>query len=329
MLYSELGINPKDQRKGSLRKQLADLLQQGQTVPFSLLEVHPPKPDRQEVAELKQQRRRVKPFQSATLLGGDAVDLTRYDDVRQPVMTWLRDSGNPYFARALVNRVWAKYFGVGIVEPADDLSLANPPSNAPLLDYLAEEFINQGYDLKWLHREITNSRAYQLSWVTNATNENDRRNFSRALPRRLPAEVVFDAVTFAASNSKSNLELRDEISNRAIAVPGTAAMFRQKNRGVNNAFALQVFGRSRRVNSCDCDRSEETSLVQTVYLQNDRDVLAMLTRKGSWVQELEDQANPTELQLAEFVEEAFLAHAQSNSHASGIRKMSHFYQGGL
>ena len=116
----------------------------------------------------------------------------------------MKKSDNPYFAKALVNRVWARYFGVGIVDPADDLNLANPASNQPLLDYLATEFVNQDYDLKWLHRQIANSRTHQLSWETNETNQHDRRNFSRALPRRLPAEVVFDAIQSAASNPKTN-----------------------------------------------------------------------------------------------------------------------------
>ncbi len=286
-MVAELRLTPEDKKNGKLRKQFAACLKQGKTVPFSFLQVHPPRPERNEILELKKQRRRVKPFSYAFLLGSDPIELTQYDDVRRPVMDWMRDPDNPFFARALVNRVWARYFGVGIVEPADDLNLANAPSNAPLLDYLAKEFVSQGYDLKWLHREITNSRTYQLSWVTNENNVNDRRNFSRALPRRLPAEVVFDAVTFAASNSEINRGFRNTIANRAISVPGTPARNQQSKAGVNNAFALKVFGRSQRSSSCDCDRSEQTSLVQAIYLQNDRDVLTMLNRNDSWVSELQ------------------------------------------
>src|SRR5207253_908928 len=114
---------------------------------------------------------------------------------------------NPYFARAIVNRVWANYFHVGIVEPPDDMNQANAPSNRELLDYLATAFIEHGYDLKWLHREITRSRAYQRSWQTNPTNEADLRNFSHAVPRRLPAEVLFDAVQSAGA-SREDLETR-------------------------------------------------------------------------------------------------------------------------
>ena len=202
-------------------------------------------------------------------------------------LSFLRKPDNPFFAKAIVNRVWAVYFGVGIVDPADDLNLANPPSNAALLDYLASSFIENGFDMKWLHREITNSRTYQLSWSPNETNKNDRRNFSRALPRRLPAEVVFDAIASSASNSKINRTYRHAIDDRAISIPGTVnGSYGRKKAGTSSAFALKVFGRSDRASSCDCDRSDETSLIQTVYMQNDRDIHTMLSQKNSWVNEM-------------------------------------------
>ena len=117
-------------------------------------------------------------------------------------MEWLRSKDNPYFAKAFVNRVWANYFGVGIVNPTDDMNLANPPSNAALLEYLADGLVDHNFDMKWLHREITASLAYQRSWQVNETNRLDERNFSRAMIRRLPAEVLIDAVTMATANSK-------------------------------------------------------------------------------------------------------------------------------
>ena len=95
---------------------------------------------------------------------------------------------SPLLAHAFVNRTWATLLGRGIVNPPDDLSLANPPSNKPLLDYLARGFIEHDFDMKWVHREICNSRTYQLSWQPNETNAKDERNFARSVPRRLPAE---------------------------------------------------------------------------------------------------------------------------------------------
>jgi hypothetical protein len=297
-ILKKLDIDPKGKNNGEIRKKLAVAMRQGEVTPFGFLELHEPRPSREEQRELqekiKEARKQNKKIQykkpeitEATLLGGEPVDLTKFDDTRQPVMEWMRRTDNPFFAKALVNRVWSRYFGAGIVDPADDLNLANPPSNAALLDYLAAEFINQGFDLKWLHREIANSRTYQLSWIPNETNVNDRKNFSRALPRRLPAEVLFDAVASAASNSKTNRDFRESIDDRAISIPGTMANnYGKKKSGTDSAFALKVFGRSERASSCDCDRSDETSLIQTVYMQNDRDIHTMLTQKNSWINQM-------------------------------------------
>ncbi len=302
-ILENLDIDPKDKNRGNLRKKLSAAMKQGETTPYGFLAVHEPKPTREELKEYsnkvkasKKQKKKKgekpqripKPtVKDARLLGAETVELADYEDVRVPVMEWMRRPDNPFFATALVNRVWKNYFGVGIVDPADDLNMANPPSNAALLDYLATEFIKQDFDLKWLHREIANSRTYQLSWVTNETNVNDRRNFSRALPRRLPAEVIFDAITFAASNPEANSEFRNDVEGRAISIPGTVTNYGNKKKGAtDSAFALRVFGRSERASSCDCDRSDETSLIQTVYMQNDRDIHLMLTRKNSWLNQL-------------------------------------------
>lgn len=297
-ILAKLGIDPKANNNGEIRKKLTQAIRKGEVTPFGFLDIHEPRPTREElrayqekIRVARKQKKKVqfkKPrITHATLLSGEKIDLTKFDDTRQPVMDWMRQADNPFFAKALVNRVWSRYFGVGIVDPADDLNLANPPSNAALLDYLAEEFIAQGYDLKWLHREIANSRAYQLSWVPNETNVNDRKNFSRALPRRLPAEVLFDAVASAASNSKTNRDYRESIDDRAISIPGTVTNnYGRKKSGADTAFALKVFGRSERASSCDCDRSDETSLIQTVYMQNDRDIHTMLTRKDSWINQM-------------------------------------------
>jgi hypothetical protein len=183
-----------------------------------------------------------------------------------------------------VNRVWSNYFNVGIVNPPDDMSLANPPSNRPLLDYLAEGFIASGYDMKWLHREIIASDAYQRSWQPNETNRQDESNFSRAVHRRLPAEVVYDAVAFATASDSRIAEMQKDPRQRAIGVPGSGTRYKPRIGKTDASFALTVFGRSIRESNCDCDRSSEASLLQTVYLQNDGDVLrAVEGTKGTWI----------------------------------------------
>jgi hypothetical protein len=224
----------------------------------------------------------------ARLLGAESVDLSRYDDSRVPLMNWLRSKQNRFFARAFVNRVWAAYFNVGIVNPPDDLSLSNPPSNAELLDYLADGFVKHRYDMKWLHREIVNSRTYQLSWRPNDTNRLDQRNFSHAVLRRLPAEVAYDAVREATGSDATVAKMLTDWRDRAIGIPGSG----RRGRG-GSVYALNAFGRSVRQSNCDCDRSNEPSLLQTVFLRNDNEVLAMVgDPRNSWVAQIAGEFLP-------------------------------------
>jgi hypothetical protein len=236
----------------------------------------------------KRNPQQVSELATARLLGGGNVDLTKYDDPRTPLMDWLRSKNNRFFARAFVNRVWANYFNVGIVDPPDNLSLANPPSNAELLDYLADGFVKHHYDMQWLHREITNSRTYQLSWRPNATNGLDQHNFSHAVLRRLPAEVAYDAVRQATSSDQAVAAMRTDTSDRAIGSPAP----RRGGRGFS-PYALGLFGRSVRESNCDCDRSNEPSLLQTVFLRNDSEVLAMVSNpRFGWVSQIVTQLQP-------------------------------------
>ena len=278
-MIEELGL--KDKRGGQLRREFPKLLKEGKTVPFPSLVVTPSRPPRARNQRNRNRNRNQNFVVYGKVLGEQQIDLTKMRDARKPLMDWLRDPENPYFARAFVNRVWANYFHSGIVSPTDDLNQANPPSNRALLDYLTDGFVKSGYDMKWLHREITSSHAYQRSWQPNESNHDDRRNFSRAIPRRLPAEVLYDAIQTSTASDGVLADLRNREKGRALAIAGT---FRNNN-GVG--YAMQVFGRSKRENNCDCDRSEETSLLQTVYLHNDRDLHSLIDRKqGGWISQL-------------------------------------------
>jgi hypothetical protein len=257
------------------------LLKEGKTIPFGEVYVTKSPANNNKKANPKAKNARPTASATARLLGGAEFELAKLDDPRQPLMDWLRDKNNPYFARSFANRVWAQYFNVGIVTPTDDMNLANPPSNKLLLDYLTEGFIASGFDMKWLHREIANSRTYQLSWVTNETNKLDERNFSHAVPRRLPAEVALDAVYTAAIADERANTMRTDLKNRKITIAGSSARINARAE-----FALGVFGRSTRESNCDCDRSMEASLLQTVYLQNDNEVSAKLGARDSWVSQV-------------------------------------------
>jgi hypothetical protein len=240
----------------------------------------------------KRKRDNSPPVQIAQLLGSDEpLNLNEFDYARKPLVEWLRSPDNPYFARAFVNRVWATYFNVGIVEPPDDMSLGNPPSNKPLLDYLTQGFIQHKFDMKWLHREIANSATYQRSWRTNETNAKDERNFSRSVPRRLPAEAAYDAIVRATAGDERADAMFSDLKDRGIFVATSNANANAQGR---SGFALKVFGRSTRESNCDCDRSMEASLLQTVYLQNDNDVIAALNpeTRGNWLFEVNALFNP-------------------------------------
>ncbi len=304
-IMADSGIDMK--LKGNdLRRQLPDLLKQGKTIPFGEVFVTKPAPAALARAkgDDKGNRRGGTPPAKARVLGGETMDINSVEDARQPLMDWMRSKDNPFFARAFVNRVWANYFNVGIVEPPDDLSLANPPSNRPLLDYLTQGFLDHEFDMKWLHREIIASETYQRSWNPNETNAKDERNFSRAVPRRLPAEVAYDAINIATSSDAKAAEARNAIKGRAISIASSSARL-QGNTAGNAAFGLQVFGRSTRESNCDCDRSMEASLLQTVYLQNDTSVLAALEGgRDTWIDQvrlrvgkLKDGSDPNKIDV--------------------------------
>jgi hypothetical protein len=200
-------------------------------------------------------------------LGGPELN---YDgDARAKLCEWLTSPNNPFFARAFVNRVWAHYFGVGLVNPVDNFSVANPPSNEKLLDALARDFVEHGYDIRRLERTILRSRAYQLTAAPNATNAADRGNFSHARVRRLLAEVVVDMLSAA-------LDARDKFGDGV--PPGARAIEIAPNRVRDASLAtiFRIFGRPARTSTCDCERSQEPAVPQTLFLMSDPTLLAKM-----------------------------------------------------
>ena len=290
-MLEQAGIDAKKLKGNELGKSIREHLDKGEVMPFDELFVAAAPRKNAQAANDKKNKDKKRPAlvsgRTAKILGGDEVKIEDMADPREALMDWLRDDHNPYFARSIVNRIWAGYFNVGIVEPVDDLSLANPPSNEALLDYLTTEFRQHGYDMKWLHRTIANSQTYQLSWHTNPTNEFDERNFARAVPRRLPAEVAYDSLQLATMSDFQAETWKTSNKGRAIANP---IVNTRGGRGAD--YALSIFGRSNRDSNCECDRSSEASLLQTVYLQNDDDVLTMIGGKGRWVDQVVKRGDP-------------------------------------
>ncbi|HBE69617.1 MAG TPA: hypothetical protein DDW52_15845 [Planctomycetaceae bacterium] len=280
-LIEELGVDSK-LRNNQLRREFGKHIANGKTVPFPELVVGQPR----QRGSKNRGRGKASAAPKARLLGGDWVDMT--GDPRELLMQWLRSPDNPYFAKAIVNRVWAQYFSVGIINPVDDINLANAPSNGPLLDYLADGLRDNNFDLKWLHREIVLSDTYQRSWQPNATNESDKHNFSRALLRRLPAETSYDALRQALVDDTYANRSQQLDAPRAHLIAGSST--RKLASGNDTLYALNIFGRNVRESNCDCDRSEEPSLLQTVFVLNDDAVLSWIEDpKASWVRQIADK----------------------------------------
>jgi hypothetical protein len=220
---------------------------------------------------------------TAHLLGGAAIDVKPGVDPRKVLWNWLTSPDNPYFARAIVNRVWAHYLGRGFIEPADAQAAANPPSHPEVLDELVREFIATKYDLRQLHRRVLMTLAYQRDWRTNATNARDERNYSHRALRRLTAEQALDAI---AQVTGTPLKFPKRFATPRDGVK--AAELALSRVGGDDGYVLQIFGRPIRVQNCDCERSGAASLSQTLYLFNDEKLLAKIGDPKGHLKQLVD-----------------------------------------
>ena len=188
------------------------------------------------------------PFGSAEKIGVDP---------REAVTNWLVSKDNPWFAKSLVNRVWSYFLGRGIVEPVDDIRSSNPPSNAELLEALTKDFIENDFDLRHLMHTITKSRTYQQSIKTNRWNQEDEINFSHAIPRRLTAEQMLDAVSIATGSHPKFSGVPKGF--RAVQLPDSS---------LDDGGFLKLFGRPERESACECERTTQVSLSHALNLIN-------------------------------------------------------------
>ena len=177
---------------------------------------------------------------------------------RTQVAKWVTSKDNPYFAKSYANRLWSYMVGVGIIEPVDDIRAGNPATNAELLDRLAKEFTNSNFDVNQLIKTICKSRTYQLSIATNKYNKDDEINASHALPRRLPAEVLFDSI-HRVTGSQSHLP--------GLAVGARAAQLLDSNVDLPGGF-LELFGKPVRESACECERSNTMMLGPVLAMVN-------------------------------------------------------------
>ena len=201
--------------------------------------------------------------------GETAVPTVPYDDEipmpeteaasrREQFARWVTSPENDYFARSYVNRIWGYVMGVGLIEPLDDIRAGNPPTNPELLDWLTEQFIASGFDVRQLMRTICTSRTYQLSIASNEWNEDDSRNYSHAIPKRLPAETLYDAI-YTVTGAKMQIPGVPE-GTRAAAIPDSGVELADR--------FLANLGRPARESSCECERSSELQLGPVMALMN-------------------------------------------------------------
>ncbi|MBY0227804.1 MAG: DUF1553 domain-containing protein [Gemmataceae bacterium] len=229
-------------------------------------------------------------------LDGKPMEVGATDDPRHKLVDWMVAKDNPFFAKAVANRYWAHFFGRGIVDPLDDMRVTNPPSNPELLDGLAKELIDSKFSLKHLIKVIVKSRTYQLSSTPNDFNKHDKQNYARYYPRRMTAEVLFDAVNQVTGSPAgfAGLPTDKHSPNRAIMLPDESFQ----------SYFLDVFGRPQRISACECERVSEANLAQALHLLNSDEVQQKLTRGGGRADKLAGAADKRS--DAEKVDELFL-----------------------
>jgi len=195
-----------------------------------------------------------------TGLGGEPMEIGPDDDPRENLVDWMADKENPFFAPALVNRYWKHFFGRGLVDPEDDMRATNPSTNPQLLDALAKHFIDSGFDMKDLVKTIVLSSTYQLSAEPNEYNADDKQNYSRYYPKRLHAEVLLDSIdALTQSDTRFN------------GLPSGTRATQLPDKSFNTYF-LTVFGAPEGSSACECERSSEANLAQSLHLLNSNEV---------------------------------------------------------
>lgn len=222
-------------------------------------------------------------------LDGAALEFADPIDRRVPLASWLTSPENPYFTRAIANRIWANFFGVGLVEKVDDMRATNPSSNEPLLDDAAKFLVEKKYNLRELMRAILQSESYQRDSQSLPGNKPDERFYSRYYPKRLKAEVMLDAVSQVTAVPT---KFKDKpAGTRALQLPDVAV----------ESYFLSTFGRPQRLITCDCERSDEPSMPQVLHLYNGDVINQRLKDEASVVKSLVEKPTP------EIIDELYLS----------------------
>jgi hypothetical protein len=241
--------------------------------------------------------------QPPTPLDGEPLPFEATEDRREYLAEWLTSVDNPYFSRAITNRVWANFFGVGLVEQIDDMRVSNPASNDELLAAASRFLVDNQFDLKALMRAILQSETYQRSSQPLPENENEGRFYSRYYPRRMMAEVLLDAISQVTEVPTEFNEIAYPGADKQktdFYPKGTRAL--QLYDSAVASYFLNTFGRNERLITCECERSNEPSLVQVLHLSNGDTINQKLKVKGNRLDKLLEAG----LDDRKLVEEAYL-----------------------
>jgi len=225
--------------------------------------------------------------QPPTPLDGDPLPFESTDDRRLHLADWLTSPDNPYFARSVTNRIWKNYFGVALVEEVDDLRRSNPASNEELLATASEYLVKNRFDLRALMRLILQSDAYQRSSRPLEENRDETRFYSRYYPRRLMAEVMLDALSQVTDVPTAFTHIGFPGGDRQetkIYPVGTRAI--QLHDSAVESYFLKTFGRNDRAITCECERSDEPSMVQVLHIANGETVNGKLKEKDNRIAKL-------------------------------------------
>ncbi|REK10884.1 MAG: DUF1549 domain-containing protein [Planctomycetota bacterium] len=237
-------------------------------------------------------------------LGGAEPD-TAGKDRREVLVKWLASPENPYFATSVANRVWEHFFGIGIVEPVDDIRVSNPASNPELFETLGEKLTSYNYDFKQLVRDICNSQTYQRASQPNESNESDLANFSHARIRRIPAENLLDCLS----------QLTD-VPDKFRGLPLGARAVQIADGQTSNYF-LTSFGRSPRQTACAAEATTEPTLSQALHMING-DTISRKVGQSPWLKTMIDEKKPP----AEIIEQIYIACLSRKPSIEELEKLS-------
>ncbi|MCB1236427.1 MAG: DUF1553 domain-containing protein, partial [Verrucomicrobiae bacterium] len=223
-------------------------------------------------------------------------------DRREALADWLTSPENTHFSRSIANKIWANFFGIGLVDPVDDLRASNPASNEPLLASLSEFLVENEYDLRALMRAILRSETYQRDSEALHENREDDRFFSRQYPRRMIAESIHDAIAGVTGvpTAFGEIVMNDGSKQKSEFYPEGTRALELYDSAVDSYF-LKTFGRNEREISCECERSNQPSLVQVLHLSNGMTINDKLKVKGAVVDRLMARGDDGKL-----IDEAYL-----------------------